>query len=55
MTAFFRVPSYMTERQVYNKIARQAMGDIKELQSRVDVGEVCPGLGAKADSICNQV
>lgn len=41
--------------QVYNKIARQAMGDIKDLQSRVDAGEACPALGEKADSICNQV
>lgn len=40
--------------QVYNKIARQAMGDIKELQTRVDSGEACPALGEKADSICNQ-
>lgn len=31
------------------------MGDIKDLQQRVDAGEVCPGLGSKADSICNQV
>lgn len=41
--------------QVYNKIAQQAMGDIKDLQSRVDAGEACPALGEKADSICNQV
>lgn len=31
------------------------MADIKELQTRVDTGETCPGLGSKADSICNQV
>lgn len=31
------------------------MGDIKELQSRVDAGEACPALGEKADTICNQV
>lgn len=31
------------------------MTDIKELQERVDTGEICPELGSKADSICNQV
>lgn len=40
--------------QVYNRISRQAMSDIKELQERVESGEVCPSLGSKADSICNQ-
>ncbi|CAM9587078.1 unnamed protein product [Hapterophycus canaliculatus] len=49
------VSSYhMSCHGVYNKIARQAMGDIKELQTRVDAGEACPALGEKADSICNQ-
>ncbi|CAM9610393.1 unnamed protein product [Scytosiphon promiscuus] len=49
------VSSYhMSCHGVYNKIARQAMGDIRELQSRVDAGEACPALGEKADSICNQ-
>ncbi|CBJ32213.1 conserved unknown protein [Ectocarpus siliculosus] len=45
---------HMSCHGVYNKIARQAMGDIKELQTRVDSGEACPALGEKADSICNQ-
>ncbi|CAM9232013.1 unnamed protein product [Ascophyllum nodosum] len=49
------VSSYhMSCHGVYSKIARQAMSDVKELQARVDAGEVCPGLGSKADTICNQ-
>jgi hypothetical protein len=30
------------------------MKDIESLKERVEAGELCAGLGTKADSICNQ-
>ncbi|CAM9530959.1 unnamed protein product, partial [Chrysoparadoxa australica] len=39
---------------VFTKITDKALSDISALREQVDAGEVCPGLGSKADSICNE-
>jgi hypothetical protein len=44
----------LTACQVFSKTLTNAMKEIDQLRERVDAGELVPGLGAKADAICNE-